>query len=162
MLASGSFACTARGGTPFEGVWQEHETLVTRRDGSVFPVHPEASLYVVTRTHYAMMATFGVPPRPLFLTLNPTDSEKVLGYDTFWGHSGQYELVGDTLVLHPVVARMPNLMAGGVQRLRLRADGDSLWLTGNFTDYYFRVGDRLVADSSGPFIREQIQLVRVR
>ena len=77
----------------FEGTWREHEVLVTRRDGSVITVRPEASLYVVSRTHYSMMATFGVPPRPLFKTLNPTDSEKVVAYNTFWGHTGKYEIV---------------------------------------------------------------------
>lgn len=146
----------------FEGVWREDQVLVTRRDGSVITVRPEASIYVVTGTHYSMMATFGLPPRPLFKTLVPTEAEKISAYDTFWGHSGSYQIAADTLTLHPIVARMPNLMAGGYQKLHTRAVGDTLWLIGRFSNYYFRVGKELVPDTLGPFLAEEIRLVRVR
>lgn len=147
--------------TVFEGVWREDQVLVTRRDGSVITVRPAASIYVATGTHYSMMATFGLPPRPLFKTLVPTKAEKIAAYDTFWGHSGSYRLAGDTLTLLPIVARMPNLMAGGYQRLLTRAVGDTLWLIGRFSNYYFRVGTELVPDTLGPFVAEEIRLVRI-
>jgi hypothetical protein len=158
-ICSGISSCTRP--SAFEGVWREDRILVTRRDGSLITVRPEASIYVVTGAYYSMMATFGVRPRPVFKSLVPTDSEKIVAFDTFWGHSGRYELAGDTITLHPIVAKSPNLMAGGFQKFRLRASADTLWLSGRFRNYYFRVGDRLVADSLNWFVAEEIQLVRM-
>jgi len=53
-------------------------------------------------------------------------------------------------------------MAGGFEKLQARSVADTLWLTGKFRNYYVKVGDHLVPDSSGPFIAEEIQLVRIR
>lgn len=146
----------------FEGTWREDQVVVSRRDGRVVTVRPEASLYVVSSTHYAMMATFGVPPRPLFQDFTPTDAERIVAFNTFWGHTGRYDVEGNTITLHPTVAKSPNLMAGGRMTLGARASGDTLWLTGDFNNYVFRVRGHLVPDTFEPWSREVIRLVRIR
>jgi hypothetical protein len=109
-----------------------------------------------------MMATFGEPPRPRYRAFTPTDSEKLTAFDTFWGHAGRYEIVGDTILLSPTVSKNPNLMAGGHMKLVARGHGDTLWLSGDFRNYYFRVANDLVPDTLEAWRHEDIRLIRVR
>ena len=131
---------------PLEGVWRETEIVVTGRDASTIQ-SPQPSLYVFTPTHHAMMGTLGDRPRVLFKSLDPTNEEKVAAFNSFWGNSGTYEVSGDVLTIHPVVARMPNVMAGGFQRYQFRLDGNSLLLTSKSTDENYRVGEQVLPDS---------------
>ena len=79
-------------------------------------------MYVVSRTHYSMMVMFLLFPRVpcFFYAESRRTSVKGRWLRHLLGHSGSYEVTGDTLILRPVVATVPNLMAGGVQRFQLR------------------------------------------
>ena len=108
-----------------------------------------------------MMGTLGDRPRVLFKSLDPTNEEKVAAFNSFWGNSGTYEVSGDVLTIHPVVARMPNFMAGGFQRYQFRLDGNSLLLTSKSTDENYRVGEQVLPDSR-PTNETRTKLVRVQ
>ena len=145
---------------PLEGAWRETEIVVTGRDASTIQ-NPQPSLYVFTPTHYAMMGTLGDRPRALFKSLDPTNEEKMAAFDSFWGNSGTYEVTGDVLTTRPVVARMPNFMAGGFERYQFRIDGNTLMLTSKSTDENYRVGEQVVPDSR-PISETRTKLVRIQ
>ena len=91
----------------------------------------------------------GNQPRSLFKGGDPTNEEKVAAYDSFVANSGTYDVAGETLTLHPMVARSPNFMAGGVLKNQFRIEGTTLWLIQKNTDLSIPIGER-VAPSSGP------------
>jgi hypothetical protein len=90
----------------------------------------------------------------------PHKRGKIAAYDSFVANSGTYEVAGATLTLHPMVARSPNFMAGGVSKFQLRIEGTTLWLTQKNTDLSLLTGDR-VAPSSGPASETRLKLSRV-
>ena len=148
------------GAHPLEGVWREAEIVVTGANASTIQ-NPQPSLYLFTPTHYAMMGTLGDRPRPLNKAFDPTKEEKIAAYDSFWGNAGTYEVTGDILTIRPIIARVPNFMAGGYQKYQIRVDGDTLWLTGKSMDEYFRFGEQVVPASPLPS-ETRTKLARVR
>jgi hypothetical protein len=145
---------------PLEGVWREAEIVVTGANPSSIP-NPQPSLYIFTSAHYAMLGTVGDKPRQLHKALDATNDEKIAAYNSFFGNAGTYEVAGDTVTIRPVVARMPNFMAGGSQKLQFRLDGETLWLTGKSTDDYYRLGEQVVPDPR-PLSETRTKLVKVR
>ena len=116
---------------------------------------------IFTPTHYAMLGIIGEHARPMYKTINPTNEEKVAAYDSFWGNAGTYEITGDTVTIRPIVARVPNFMAGGFQKYQFLLEGDTLWLTGKSTDVYWLFGEQAVPDSR-TLSETRTKLVRVR
>ena len=142
-----------------EGVWRETEIVATGRWQSI--QNPQPSLYIFTPTHYAMMGTIGEHPRALYKSFDPTNEEKIAAFDSFWGNSGTYEVTGDVLTIRPVVARNPNFMAGGFDKLQFSVDGDTLSLSLKSTDSHYRLGEKIVPDSRS--LSEYLtKLIRVR
>ena len=144
---------------PIEGVWKVTEIVVTGAGASNVP-NPQPGLIIFARKHYSVMWVPGNQPRSLFKGEDPTNEEKIAAYDSFVANSGTYEVEGATLTLHPMVARSPNFMAGGVSKYQLRIEGTTLWLTQKNTDLSLRTGDR-VAPSSGPASETRLKLTRV-
>jgi len=144
---------------PLEGVWREAEIVVTGRDASAIQ-NPQPSLYIFTPTHYAMSGVLVDHPRTLYKTIDPTKEEKIAAYDSFWSNAGTYEVTGDTVTIRPIIARVPNFMSGGFLKYEFRLDGDTLWLTGNSTDEYWRIGEQVVPDSRPPSVTRK-KLVRL-
>ena len=145
---------------PLEGVWREAEVVITGANASTVQ-NPQPSLYIFTPTHYAMMGTIGDRPRALYKAADPTTEEKVVAYDSFWGNAGTYEVTGDKVTIRPVIAKVPNFMAGGSDTYQFRVDGDTLWLTGKSTDLYSRFGEEVVPIPLRPS-EFRARLVRVR
>jgi len=142
-----------------EGAWKVTEIVVTGADASNVP-NPQPGLMIFTRKHYSVMWIPGNQPRSLFKGEGPTNEEKIEAYDSFVANSGTYELAGATLTLHPMVARSPNFMAGGVSKLQLRIEGTTLWLTQKNSDLSIPTGNG-VATSSGPASETRWKLSRV-
>ena len=142
-----------------EGAWKVTEIVVTGTDASNV-ANPQPGLIIFARKHYSVMWVPGNQPRSLFKGEDPTNEEKIAAYDSFVANSGTYEVAGTTLTLHPMVARSPNFMAGGVSRVQLRIEGTTLWLTQKNTDLSLRIGNR-VAPSSGPASETRLKLTRV-
>jgi hypothetical protein len=144
---------------PIEGVWKVTEIVVTGANASNV-ANPQPGLFIFAQKHYSVMWVPGNQPRSLFKGESPTDQEKIAAYDSFVANSGTYEVDGATLTLHPVVARSPNFMAGGVSKSQLRIEGTTLWLTQKNTDVIVRTGDT-AAPSSGPASETRLKLSRV-
>ncbi|HZE70580.1 MAG TPA: lipocalin-like domain-containing protein [Pyrinomonadaceae bacterium] len=144
---------------PIEGAWKVTEIVVTGENESNVP-NPQPGLIIFTQKHYSAMWVPGNQPRTLFKGDVPTNEEKIAAYDSFVANSGTYEVDGATLTLHPMVARSPNFMAGGVSKYQLRIEGTTLWLTQKNTDLSVRSGDR-VAPSSGPVSEIRLKFSRV-
>ena len=126
--ASGSEAPEVGGETsaaPIEGAWR----LVEFKLGDAPVVVNPASLYLFTGRHYSVTYA-NIAERARFAVDSaPTDAEKLQAYNTIVANSGTFELVGDTLTTHPVIARNPNFMGGGQDKFVMRTAGDTLWLT---------------------------------
>ena len=144
---------------PIEGAWKVTEIVVTGADASNVP-NPQPGLIIFGQKYYSVMWVPGSQPRTLFKGENPTDQEKIAAYDSFVANSGTYEVAGATLTLHPIVARSPNFMAGGVAKNQFRIEGTTLWLIQKNTDLSLRTGDH-VAPSSGPASETRLKLSRV-
>ena len=144
---------------PIEGAWKVAEIVVTGENESNVP-NPQPGLIIFTQKHYSAMWVPGNQPRTLFKGDVPTNEEKVAAYDSFVANSGTYEVAEGTLTLHPIVARSPNFMAGGVSKYQLRIEGTTLWLTQKNRDLSVRTGDR-VTPSSGPASEIRLKLSRV-
>jgi hypothetical protein len=94
------------------GVWQVKE--IARQDGSG-PIagEPLPSIFIFTPRHYSMVWVFGAEPQGSFAERwNPTDAEKIRRFDSLVVNSGTYEIDGNTLIAHPVIARIPDFMGG--------------------------------------------------
>jgi lipocalin-like protein len=113
-----------------EGAWKVAEIVVTGPDAENV-TSPQPGLVIFARKHYSMMWIPGNQPRSLFKgDSGPTNEEKVAAYDSFVANSGTYELKGDTLTLHPIVARSPNFMASGrVATYQVKIEATTLSLT---------------------------------
>ena len=144
---------------PIEGAWKVTEIVVSGANASNV-ANPQPGLIIFARKHYSVMWVPGNQPRSLFKGESPTDEEKIAAYDSFVANSGTYEVTGATLTLHPMVARSPNFMAGGVSKSQLRIEGTTLWLTQKNTDLSLRTGNG-VAPSSGPVSETRLKLSRV-
>jgi hypothetical protein len=116
-------------------------------------------LFIFTRGHYSFLRVLGAQPRVLFKGPNPTEQEKLAAYDSFTANSGTYDVTGTTLTVRPIIAKIPNYMAGGYEKYQFRISADTLWLTTRPSDFNARIGDRIVP-GSGPG-GETRKLVRV-
>lgn len=144
---------------PIEGAWKVTEIVVTGAEASNVP-NPQPGLFIFTKTHYSVMWVPGNQSRSLFKGEDPTDQEKIAAYDSFVANSGTYEVAGATITLHPMVARSPNFMAGGVSKSQMRIEGTTLWLTQKNTDVSVSTGSG-VAPPSGATRETRLKLSRV-
>jgi len=141
-----------------EGAWKITESVVVGKDTS--RISNPASLIIFGQKHYSIMLVPEDKPRPLFNDVNPTDAEKLSAFDSFIANAGTYKVSGPTLTVHPMVAKVPNFMAGGFLKYQFRIDGNTLWLTSKSTDLHFRIGDKVVPVSTSPG-ENRLKLVRV-
>jgi len=115
------------------GVWRVKE--IGRQGGSE-PIFDESlpSIIVFTSNHYSMVWAFGKVPQRFFTRRwKPTDAEKIERFDSLVVNAGTYETEGNTLIAHPVVARIPEFM-GGKFICEYHVERDSMIL--KFVDEY--------------------------
>jgi hypothetical protein len=106
-----------------KGAWQVSELA----EGPGSPgTSPFPSLLLFTGRHYSMMAIVG--PRPKFAPGQATDADKLATYDAFAGHSGSYEISGNTVTLHPMVSKN-EYMIGTTPRAEFKVQGNTLTWT---------------------------------
>lgn len=94
------------------GVWQVKE--IARQDSSgQIADKPLPSIIIFTPRHYSMVWVFGAElPRSFAERWSPTDAEKIERFNSLVVNSGTYEIEGNTLIAHPVIARIPDFMGG--------------------------------------------------
>lgn len=137
-----------------QGAWRIVEMKPAEGVSSINP----AGLFLFASTHYSVMFSTTAEPRTTFAQPDAaTDPEKLAAYNTFIANSGKYEIVGDTLIVRPVVSKNPNYMGGGEDRFVVRLAGDTLWLTSVPGAFRFARGRTLAPLSSAP---DSFKLVR--
>jgi hypothetical protein len=91
-------------------------------------------LYIFTAKHFSRMSVLGGEPRPRFKSSNPADAtaaEKIAAYDTLFANTGTYEIAGDTITFHSILAKSPNSsgVAGRFAKMRFKIEGNTLTFT---------------------------------
>ena len=127
-----------------EGVWKIVEVSTTGGASPTTVTNPQPSLLIITRGYYTMMYVPGDKPRDMYQAVKPTEAEKMAAFDSFFANGGTYELGGNTMTIHPSVARVQNYAAGGWTEYTIRTVGENLWLTDKSTDTTFNIGGKIV------------------
>ena len=88
----------------------------------------QAALYLFTPTHYSMV--LAAAGRPDIADMNKATADELRA---IWGpllaNSGTYEVSGDLITIHPVVAKSPVVMKPGASEVyRFRIEGKTLTL----------------------------------
>jgi hypothetical protein len=143
-------------GSGIQGAW----TLVDYKSANGSPATNPPGVFLFSGTQYSIMYSNQANARPTFADATaPTNSEKVSAFDTFIANSGSYDLIGDTLTVHPVISKNPNYMGGGEDKFAVRISGDTLWLT-NIAGAFRWAGGKASADTTTAV--DNFTLVRVR
>ncbi len=92
------------------GVWRVKE-IGRQKVERLAKDKPFPSLFIFTRHHYSMMWVLGAD-EPFTERWNPSDEEKIKCFDSMVVNAGTYEIDGNTLTVHPTVARIHDFMGG--------------------------------------------------
>jgi hypothetical protein len=122
-----------------QGVWRAVEVTITSPNplpgsfpkGTHTNLQPE--LLIFTGKHYSLIADTAAQPRPAAAVAvpgKPTLEELQSRWGPFIANAGTYEISGDTVTRHVVVAKNPALQGGkNFVRHTFKIDGNNLWLT---------------------------------
>lgn len=139
-----------------QGAWN----IADYKAGNGTSVTNPAGLFIFATSQYSIMYSNQPTARPPFADADsPTDSEKLRAFDTFIANSGNYELAGDTLTVHPAISKHPNYMAGGEDRFIVRLAGDTLFLT-SIAGAFRWAGGKMSSDTTTAV--DNFKLVRAR
>lgn len=102
---------------PLTGAWQVTK-VQTPGSNARTVTNPQPGLYLFTGKYFSIMMVMGDHPRPIHPTLpevpKATPQEILAVYGPYVANTGSYEVSGDTLIMHPMVAKNPELMGGSV------------------------------------------------
>src|SRR5512146_1212237 len=135
LLLVSAFAAAQNKGkkSSIEGVWKIVEVGQTGGGSVSTNPNPQPSLLIITRGYYMLMFVPGDKPRTMYQAVKPTDAEKLAAFDSFLANGGTYELSGNTMTIHPTVARVQNYAAGGWTKYTVRVEGNNLYMTDKST-----------------------------
>ena|ERR1051326_2159052 len=117
ILLATAFSSAFAADSPLVGAWQ----LDPAQSG-------QAALYLFTSTHYSMM--LASTDRPDIADVSKATADELRA---MWGpmlaNAGTYEVSGDLITIHPLVAKVPVVMKPGANEVyRFRIDGKTLTL----------------------------------
>jgi hypothetical protein len=132
--ASGAAAAGAKAAS-IDGVWKLTNVVITGANPVNNP-HPQESLYIFARGHYALVQVTGDKPRtasPNFKEPGkPTDAEKLARYEEyapFGAQAGTFAVKGGKLTRTPIVAKAVAAVTAGAFDSDLKLTADTLVLT---------------------------------
>ena len=116
-LLAAAFSTALAADSPLEGAWQ----LDPEQSG-------QAALYLFTPTRYSMV--LAATGRPDIADMSKATADEVRA---IWGpllaNAGTYEVSGDLITIHPIVAKIPVVMKPGANEVyRFRIEGRTLTL----------------------------------
>jgi hypothetical protein len=124
-------ALNAQPKTKLKGVWRVTEVRTTGPNAGTNS-NPQPGLILFTDKYYSIMRVTSDRPRP-DLPADPakaTAAELNAVYGVFTANSGTYEVSGDTMVTHPLVAQNPlALHPGYFATYSFKLEGKMLTLT---------------------------------
>jgi len=117
ILVAGAFVKAPASDSPLVGAWQ----LDSEQSA-------QAALYLFTPTHYSMV--LAAMNRPDIADTSKATADELRA---IWGpllaNAGTYELSGDLITIHPLVAKIPVVMKPGANEVyRFRIEGKTLTL----------------------------------
>jgi hypothetical protein len=117
ILLAGAFVTAFAADTPLVGAWQ----LDSEQSSQV-------ALYLFTPTHYSMV--LAATDRPDIADTSKATADELRA---LWGplvaNAGTYEISGDLITIHPLVAKIPVVMKPGANEVyRFRIEGKTLTL----------------------------------
>jgi hypothetical protein len=117
ILLAGAFDTASAADSPLVGAWQ----LDSEQSG-------QAALYLFTPTRYSM--TLAGANRPDIADMSKASADELRA---IWGpllaNAGSYEISGDLITIHPLVAKSPVVMKPGANEIyQFRIDGKTLTL----------------------------------
>jgi hypothetical protein len=111
-----------------EGVWRVTKVV----QAGVVNTDPQPSLYIFSRGYYSALRVNGSEPRKQAPApkdpAHPTDAEKIALYNEwapYAASAGTYEVRGDTIINHNVVAKMVRGMTITEEAIISNFDGNS-------------------------------------
>ena len=107
------------------GVWKVAEATYADPETPAI-TNPQPSYIIITKNYIASTAILGEEPRAE-LPENPTDAQKAAVYDRLVADVATYEIEGNTLTEHYVLAKDPNTKLGDVWISEYRFEGDDLF-----------------------------------
>jgi hypothetical protein len=133
LVVATSVQARAQAGPSLQGVWRVTEVVVTGANAKT-ETSPQPGLYLFTKKHYSLTTVNSTAPRKNFgAAQDPnklTEAEKIARYEAwneFSANAGTYEVSGNTITAHPVVAKNPAVMGPAVTR-EFRIEGNTLTL----------------------------------
>jgi hypothetical protein len=131
VAALSCLAVSASAKTKVEGAWRVTEVQRTGPNAGTNS-KPQPGLYLFTGKHYSIITVNSDQPRPDA----PADASKATAAElnAVWGpftaNSGTYEISGDTLTIHQMVAKNPGVMrSGSFTTYSMKLQGNTLTLT---------------------------------
>ena len=117
MLFAGAFVTAFAADSPLVGAWQ----LDSQHSG-------QAALYLFTATRYSMV--LAATNRPdIADTSRATADELRAMWGPLLANAGTYEISGDLITIHPLVAKVPVVMKPGANEVyQFRIEGNTLTL----------------------------------
>jgi hypothetical protein len=131
VAALSCLAVSAQAKTKLEGAWRVTEVTRTGPNAGTNS-NPQPGLYVFAGKHYSIVTVNSDKPRPDL----PADASKATAAElnAVWGpftaNSGTYEISGDTLTTHAMVAKNPGVMrSGSSATYSIKVQGNTMTIT---------------------------------
>jgi hypothetical protein len=117
LLLTSDVAPAQQKSTSLTGAWQVTKVQMTGPNARTI-TNPQPGLYLFTGKYFSLMMVMGDHPRPIHPTLPEVpkaSAQEILAvYGPYVANTGTYEIQGDTLIMHPMVSKNPELMGGSV------------------------------------------------
>lgn len=124
-------APTAAAQDQIEGVWKITEVVIAGPNARTIS-NPAPNPFIFTKKHYSR--AFLTAERPALPRQNPTDAQKAAAWTPFAAEAGTYEIKGEVITIHPIIAKNPDAMEPGVVLTSdLKIEGNTLTLTAKAT-----------------------------
>lgn len=131
MVVTGIAAYGQAKSTVLTGVWRVTERTTTGPNGSTNR-SPQPGLISFTGSYYSIMTVSGDKPRPSLTqdTSKVSAAELLAVFGPFTANAGSYEIKGQMVTTHPMVAKGPDAMQPSNSAvLKFQVEGTTLTLT---------------------------------
>jgi hypothetical protein len=115
-----------------QGVWQVVEVTMTgATPGTITIPEPRPNLTILTAKHYSRVEVHAEGPRPMLADVTKASADELrAAWGPFVGEAGTYDVDGNVITMHPMVAKSPAAMArGAFTTWSYKLAGDTLWVT---------------------------------
>jgi Lipocalin-like domain len=117
LLLTSGISPAQQKSTSLTGAWRVTKVQMTGANARTV-TNPQPGLYLFTGKYFSLMMVMGDHPRPIHPTLpevpKATPQEILAVYGPYVANTGTYEVNGETLIMHPMVSKNPELMGGSV------------------------------------------------